>query len=204
MKRRMTAASPLHQLVNELICLHVSRYLHMRVVASEAASQLNARGSVPSLRPFSACVCECVSGRASYGQQVEVLVSQSEPISEAIKGRGANQLSVSLTPPFFHSFLKLSSHACSTSPSLSFTPCLSPEWPLHPLSPISDTPHRLAVTRILAMAVNTFPFSDPFGSKGVEGRTDLTFYSPFLCVPTVSWLRKRLHSGGDVSVKYSK
>lgn len=34
--------------------------------------------------------------------------------------------------------------------------------------PISYTPHRLVLTSILAMAVNTFPFSDPFGNEEVK------------------------------------
>lgn len=55
------------------------------------------------------------------------------------------------------------------SPNTSHTSLLflSLEQPLSPF-PISYTPHRLVLTRILAMAVNTFPLSDPFGSKEVK------------------------------------
>lgn len=47
------------------------------------------------------------------------------------------------------------------------TPHLSP--PSSPDRPAFHTPHTLVLMRILAMAVNTVLFSDPFGSEEVTG-----------------------------------
>lgn len=89
-------------------------------------------------------------------------MSQSQSIREAIKCPDESTgHSLCLVLPFY-SFPKTPFHSPAIPPFLS-------SFLSSPSTPISRTPLRLVLTRILSMAVNTVPFSDPFGSKEVKG-----------------------------------
>lgn len=110
-----------------------------------------------------------------YSQpEEEGLMSQSQSIREAIKCPDESTGHSLCLPLPFYSF-----------PKLLFT--LQPYLPSLSLS-VFHTPHRLVLTRILAMAVNTVPFSDPFGSEEVKGgRVSLLFFFALFSSPPGCW-----------------
>lgn len=94
--------------------------------------------------------------------EVDRLMSRSQSIRDAIKGPDkstGHSLCLVLLFTLSPNSLFLFSHTSVLS--LSQTSSL--------LHSVFHTPHRLVLTRILAMAVNTVPFSDSFGSKEVTG-----------------------------------
>lgn len=116
----------------------------------------------------------CIYSRGSlqYSQsEEEGLMSQSQSIREAIKCPDEST---------GHSLCLVLSF--TLSPKNSF-PLSSTIPPSHSLPSIFHTPRRLVLMRILAMAVNTDPFSDPFGSKEVEVGRDSLFALFFLDLP---------------------
>lgn len=112
----------------------------------------------------SVCVEDTLQGSMQCSQlEEEGLMSQSHSVREAIKCSEESTGHSACLVLLFYAFPKLPLKLWPYLPSLSLF------WTASMLHPVFHTPDRLVLTRILAMAVNTVPFSNPFGHSGCPG-----------------------------------